>query len=294
MRGAFLLPNLEAMQKVWAAAPAAELWPKVFEKQPAPLVLVIWESGVMESEAFAQHCAFLSSVSEWACAGFAVARMGEKVQWFDVSGKVLYPRPTQLERITKAENVLPMDENFVWDYVTESKGVKDHLKVAYEYFDLGGGSIYCVRPESGKYCPAFFIHWANYHFVETGNWLNLEVEEAQMAPDFSTYNRSEPILDLSGKDLTPRIYVNEEERFFQVHTPEWTENISVPAGKFTKVLKVRVDFYGIEPDGGAVWEKVYWYFAPGTGLVRMEGDHGSIQLAKMPHYFKKRKFLFGL
>lgn len=292
MRGAFLLPDLEAMQKVWAAAPASEFWPKVFEKQPAPLVLVVWESGRMDSEEFGRHCDFLALVASLACAGFALARMGEEVHWFDISGKVLYPRPVVNERIARAENLLPMDENYVWEYATESKGAKDKLGVAYEQFDLGGGSIYCVRPDSGPLCPAFFIHWANYHFVETGKWLNLEVEETQLAPDYSTYNRAEPILDLSGKDLTPRVYVNEGERFFQVHTPEWTDPVNVPAGNFAKVMKVRVDFYGIQPDGDAVWEKVFWYLAPGIGLVKMESDQGTIHLERIPHFFKKRRFLW--
>lgn len=293
LRGAFFLPDLAAMQKVWGLAPQNDFWPKVFEHQPAPLVLVVWESGVMGTDAFEENVRFLQQVADWSCAGFGFARMGAQQFWMDISGKVIYPRPVHLARIPRQENLLPLDESLVWEYQTEFKGAKDKLKVAYEVFDLDGGPIYCTRPEGGALCPAFFIHWANYHFVETGQWLNVEIEESQMAPDFSTYNRAEPILDLSGQDLTPRLYVNEGERFFQVHTPEWGNAIQTAAGSFERVLKVKVEFYAVEPDGSASREKVFWHLAPGVGLVKMEGDQGQISLVKMPHPVKKKR-LFGL
>lgn len=290
-RGAFLVPDQDSRDKIWQNAPSGGILAQFRENQPSEDIILFWESGIMEEGEFTACCDFFEKIASLSCAGFGFARMGAKHRWFDIDRKILYPRPVKIAPVIDSENLFPLDERMVWDYVTEFNGAKDHLHIAYEEFDFGKGPVYCTRPTGGKFTPPFFIHWANYHFVQSGRWLNLEVEESQMAPDISTYERAEPILDISGHDLAPRIYVNEEERFFQIHTPYWGNPIVTPAGKFEKVLKVKVVFYGINAELECIREKVKWYFTPGIGLVKMKGEGGKIELKKMPHI--KRRGILG-
>lgn len=274
----------EALIQEHSAALGSHLVELLRKEMVAPDILLLWDSDLEESAEYEAMCSFLEAAMLKSHNGFAMAKTGaDEFRWFDFpADTVTYIHPEPGNAPAEIQDLLPLDETLEYTFTWDNNGVVHSFRMAYEKFEVKGEAVYAVRFEDGKFLPPFFVHWANNHFVKRGRRGYLEILGGQAAPTFETVENAEYFLDLSGEDARPLAYVNEDERFFQLHSPiQWMEDGS---------RKIRVDFYMVGDGDEPVVERVYWTFRPGTGLAVIEAGDQEARLLKVEKSKKKRLF----